>query len=87
MTQSTSFDGRAMSGETFNTPFELFPGDHIITTCIYNTLDRSSDLIWGDSAGDREMCFGYVLYYPAITSMGGCFNCKGVHLVAGNAMG
>jgi hypothetical protein len=86
LTQSNSFDGRAIAGEIFTSPFELLSGDSIVTTCIYSTVDRSSDLIWGESSIDNEMCFGFIVYTPTVNSMGFCFNDKGMRFVAAYTM-
>lgn len=76
ITKSASFDGRAMYSDIFTPPLELFAGDTIITTCIYNTTDRSTDLVWGEGL-KNEMCNGFLSYYPALHPSGLCFNYEG----------
>ncbi|KAI8782771.1 DBH monooxygenase protein 1 [Biomphalaria glabrata] len=44
-------------------PFQLYPGDEIITTCIYNSQDLSWTTPWGE-ATTEEMCYGFLVYYP-----------------------
>ncbi|HVZ32858.1 MAG TPA: hypothetical protein VG963_10550, partial [Polyangiaceae bacterium] len=43
---------------------DVLPGDSIQTTCSYeNTSDRN--IPWGSPFGDGEMCYAFVLHYPA----------------------
>ncbi|KFV76170.1 Dopamine beta-hydroxylase, partial [Struthio camelus australis] len=41
----------------------IFPGDELITTCTYNTEDRSRATVGGFGIME-EMCVNYVHYYP-----------------------
>ncbi|KAM4647720.1 LOW QUALITY PROTEIN: dopamine beta-hydroxylase [Amazona ochrocephala] len=41
----------------------VFPGDELITTCTYNTEDRSGATVGGFGTLE-EMCVNYVHYYP-----------------------
>ncbi|XP_041108248.1 DBH-like monooxygenase protein 1 homolog isoform X2 [Polyodon spathula] len=43
----------------------LLPGDHLVTECKYNTIDRTNVTLGGLSTRD-EMCLSYLLYYPRI---------------------
>lgn len=36
----------------------------MITTCVFNTLDRTNVTVGGESTTD-EMCYNFVYYYPA----------------------
>jgi Copper type II ascorbate-dependent monooxygenase, C-terminal domain len=46
------------------TPFDVLPTDTITTTCSYdNTSGRN--LGWGSPDGSGEMCYAFVLHYPA----------------------
>lgn len=49
-------------GSLYQVIFEL-QGDDLITTCYYNTTDRTEPLFGGFTAQD-EMCVNYVQYYP-----------------------
>ncbi|XP_055898224.1 dopamine beta-hydroxylase-like [Biomphalaria glabrata] len=44
-------------------PVEIWPGDEIITRCIYDTTNRTSWTYYGNAATD-EMCVGLLLTYP-----------------------
>jgi len=44
--------------------FNLLPGDHLITECVYNSLTRDSYTRGGMSVTD-EMCMVFLHYYPA----------------------
>ncbi|KXT08222.1 hypothetical protein AC579_5568 [Pseudocercospora musae] len=43
---------------------KLLPGDKLITTCEYNTMNDTEAVPGGQSSED-EMCFAWVDYYPA----------------------
>ncbi|XP_014250928.1 dopamine beta-hydroxylase [Cimex lectularius] len=43
----------------------ILPGDALVTTCTYNTVDRSNITLGGFSITD-EMCVNYIYYYPKI---------------------
>jgi len=45
-------------------PFELHGGDRIITTCHFDTSDRTQITKFGDETSD-EMCFVFLLFYDA----------------------
>lgn len=42
----------------------IYPGDTIINTCVYNTMDRNNMTLGGYGIRD-EMCVNYIHYYPA----------------------
>ncbi|KAM9324234.1 dopamine beta-hydroxylase [Gastrophryne carolinensis] len=44
-------------------PVHVFPGDLLITSCSYNTAERSRVTVGGFSITD-EMCVNYIHYYP-----------------------
>ncbi|KAJ8681301.1 hypothetical protein QAD02_017088 [Eretmocerus hayati] len=44
-------------------PVTILPGDSLITTCTYQTLDRDNVTLGGFAISD-EMCVNYVHYYP-----------------------
>jgi hypothetical protein len=46
--------------------YKLLPGDKIITTCVYNTMNDTKPVPGGLPSQD-EMCFAWVDYYPANT--------------------
>lgn len=41
----------------------LYPGDSLITTCVYNTVGKDT-VTRGGEGSDNEMCFNFVYYYP-----------------------
>ncbi|XP_028653745.2 DBH-like monooxygenase protein 1 homolog [Erpetoichthys calabaricus] len=43
----------------------VLSGDHLITECKYNTIDRKN-VTWGGLSTRDEMCLSYLLYYPRI---------------------
>nr|BAG86630.1 tyramine beta-hydroxylase [Dugesia japonica] len=43
----------------------ILPGDMLITTCTYNTLNRS-EMTFGGIEITNEMCLNYIFYYPRI---------------------
>ncbi|SMR62701.1 unnamed protein product [Zymoseptoria tritici ST99CH_3D1] len=43
---------------------KLLPGDRLITTCQYNTMNDTQPVPGGPSSAD-EMCFAWIDYYPA----------------------
>nr|XP_022905446.1 dopamine beta-hydroxylase [Onthophagus taurus] len=45
---------------------KILPGDALITTCEYQTLDRTNITLGGFSISD-EMCVNYIHYFPATT--------------------
>ncbi|KXS20636.1 PHM/PNGase F [Gonapodya prolifera JEL478] len=46
--------------------FALMPGDNIQTVCTYDTT-KSNGTVLGGYATYNEMCFLFLLYYPAVT--------------------
>ncbi|EFN89747.1 Dopamine beta-hydroxylase [Harpegnathos saltator] len=44
-------------------PVTILPGDSLITTCTYNTMDRDNVTLGGFAISD-EMCVNYIHYYP-----------------------
>nr|XP_012142347.1 PREDICTED: tyramine beta-hydroxylase [Megachile rotundata] len=44
-------------------PVTILPGDSLITTCTYNTMDRKNITLGGFAISD-EMCVNYIHYYP-----------------------
>lgn len=44
-------------------PVEILPGDSLITTCTYNTMQRENITLGGFAISD-EMCVNYIHYYP-----------------------
>ncbi|XP_008559438.1 dopamine beta-hydroxylase isoform X2 [Microplitis demolitor] len=44
-------------------PVHILPGDSLITTCTYNTMERSNVTLGGFAISD-EMCVNYIHYYP-----------------------
>ncbi|KOX68655.1 Tyramine beta-hydroxylase [Melipona quadrifasciata] len=44
-------------------PIIILPGDSLITSCTYNTMDRKNVTLGGFAISD-EMCVNYIHYYP-----------------------
>ncbi|CAD6205683.1 GSCOCG00009965001-RA-CDS [Cotesia congregata] len=44
-------------------PVHILPGDSLITTCTYNTMERNNVTLGGFAISD-EMCVNYIHYYP-----------------------
>ncbi|XP_057321265.1 tyramine beta-hydroxylase [Microplitis mediator] len=44
-------------------PVHILPGDSLITTCTYNTMERTNVTLGGFAISD-EMCVNYIHYYP-----------------------
>ncbi|KAI4495678.1 hypothetical protein M0802_008513 [Mischocyttarus mexicanus] len=44
-------------------PVTILPGDSLITTCTYNTMQRDNITLGGFAISD-EMCVNYIHYYP-----------------------
>ncbi|KAF7378854.1 hypothetical protein HZH66_015088 [Vespula vulgaris] len=44
-------------------PVKILPGDSLITTCTYNTMQRDNITLGGFAISD-EMCVNYIHYYP-----------------------
>ncbi|VVC40493.1 Copper type II, ascorbate-dependent monooxygenase-like, C-terminal,DOMON domain,Copper type II [Cinara cedri] len=50
----------------------VYPGDELITECVYNTADRPQ-LTHGGYSTKQEMCLAFVTYYPR-TPLASCFS-------------
>ncbi|XP_050523750.1 MOXD1 homolog 1-like isoform X2 [Daktulosphaira vitifoliae] len=50
----------------------IYPGDELITECVYNTEDRPQ-LTHGGYSTKQEMCLAFVTYYPR-TPLASCFS-------------
>ena len=45
-------------------PVEFFPGDEMKIHCTFTTATQSKTIYFGEATSD-EMCFAFLLYYPA----------------------
>jgi hypothetical protein len=61
---------------TTNASQTLNPGDSLITTCAYNSSSRAKNTTWGEETQD-EMCFNFLLYYPAYPGLDVCLTTAG----------
>lgn len=59
-----SWDFDDQRGYQFVHPVEMVPGDRIETTCLFDN-PNSFDVRFGEETDD-EMCFDFVMYYPAL---------------------
>jgi hypothetical protein len=57
------YDFNVQSYDVFNPPKMLYPGDGLVTYCVYNTEDRNEVTTWGLSSY-KEMCYNFIAYYP-----------------------
>ena len=70
----------------------LMPGDTLITTCTYNSTFRTSTTNFGLATSD-EMCYNFILYYPAYSGLSQCISQnrtgaqKGTRGLAGHGSG
>eukprot|EP00163_Fabomonas_tropica_P020690 TRINITY_DN36597_c0_g1_i1.p1 TRINITY_DN36597_c0_g1~~TRINITY_DN36597_c0_g1_i1.p1 ORF type:complete len:591 (-),score=114.94 TRINITY_DN36597_c0_g1_i1:122-1894(-) len=53
---------------------KLYPGDRLITHCVFNTTGRTEVTTFGEGTSD-EMCLNFVSYYPRIP-MTQCFDIR-----------
>ncbi|XP_033732467.1 tyramine beta-hydroxylase-like isoform X2 [Pecten maximus] len=64
----------------FDPPIEILPGDEIKTTCTFRTVDQNRTIFIGDGTSD-EMCFGFIIVYPAQHLHGGtCLSWKDIDM-------
>ncbi|KAK0406278.1 hypothetical protein QR680_018475 [Steinernema hermaphroditum] len=49
----------------FHKQKRILPGDTLMTTCVFETRNRSS-FTWGGYGIEDEMCVNYIHYYPAM---------------------
>jgi hypothetical protein len=49
----------------------IMPGDQLITTCAYDSSDRTTATSWGEDSAS-EMCYNFVAYYPAMPNVDVC---------------
>jgi hypothetical protein len=62
--QNKYYDFNFQSFETLPEEREILPGDAFITECHYNTQDKTTPTVFGESTSE-EMCMGFFAYYPA----------------------
>lgn len=46
-------------------PIKILPGDELMTTCVYDTMDRKKPTPFGVSTHE-EMCLAFMIYYPKV---------------------
>ncbi|XP_076456031.1 dopamine beta-hydroxylase-like [Babylonia areolata] len=46
-----------------NPPIQILPGDDVKVTCMYNSRNKNSTVLYGDGTSD-EMCYGFLTVYP-----------------------
>eukprot|EP01097_Dermamoeba_algensis_P004434 TRINITY_DN2893_c0_g1_i1.p1 TRINITY_DN2893_c0_g1~~TRINITY_DN2893_c0_g1_i1.p1 ORF type:complete len:569 (-),score=81.90 TRINITY_DN2893_c0_g1_i1:66-1772(-) len=52
-------------------PYKLYPGDRIITHCVWSSRNKKATTVFGEGTDD-EMCFDMVVYYPKVSNMDTC---------------
>jgi len=57
--------------QEYSSPVEVQPGDHFSVECVFKSTSRSDYTFYGDST-QQEMCFGFLVYYPAIPTFTQC---------------
>jgi hypothetical protein len=50
---------------------KILPGDRLITKCTWDASQDKTDILGGHSS-EEEMCFNFIEYYPAQTSLTNC---------------
>ncbi|KXJ22553.1 DBH-like monooxygenase protein 1-like [Exaiptasia diaphana] len=78
-----NYDFNFQDARTLEREIHFKPGDEIIQTCIYNTMDREN-MTYGGAATTDEMCLNYLTYYPFLPNMSRV--CRSIDLQAGSAM-
>ncbi|XP_061173634.1 DBH-like monooxygenase protein 2 homolog [Saccostrea echinata] len=63
LTYETDYSYDSPKTFEFPTPIEFRPGDEIITTCVFSSVNRNKTVYKGDATND-EMCFGFLTYHP-----------------------
>ncbi|CAB9514469.1 DBH-like monooxygenase protein 2 [Seminavis robusta] len=66
--ESYEFDNQ-MTYDLSRKHIKILPGDALVTTCEYNTLDKNASLYGGDQTAD-EMCINFFFFYPAPAKTG-----------------
>ncbi|CAL8068136.1 unnamed protein product [Orchesella dallaii] len=51
---------------------KIYPGDHMIQRCVYDTTTRNGTVITGGFSTRKEMCLGFVYYYRRIPGIVFC---------------
>jgi len=71
------FDYKFQTNADLSTgPRLLLPGDELITTCTYDSRSRTNTTRFGPGTID-EMCFNFLLYYPAMSNFDSCYTQDG----------
>ena len=66
--------------------FELRAGDEIRMHCVYQSLTRTDTTFYGEATSD-EMCFGLLMYYPAVSEFTYCGQWRAVDECSNEAGG
>jgi hypothetical protein len=61
---------------------KLYPGDHITVECTYNTYERKSLTLGGESI-DEEICMATLMYYPRQDQLVSCTSQAKINIVLG----
>lgn len=55
----------------FHSDLVIQPGDRINLHCIYDTMSRKNNTVFGP-ASNNEMCLDFVYYYPKVEGFTSC---------------
>ncbi|XP_025190486.1 MOXD1 homolog 1-like [Melanaphis sacchari] len=70
--QDDRYDYDYQQARELSNEVTVYPGDELITECVYNTVDRPQ-LTHGGYSTKQEMCIAFVTYYPR-TPLASCFS-------------
>lgn len=56
---------------------KLYPGDTLITHCLFDTVGYSQTTTYGQETSD-EMCFDFIMYFPRNPVLNRCFGISGM---------
>ncbi|XP_071438873.1 MOXD1 homolog 2 [Hetaerina americana] len=63
ITVDNNYDFNYQEYRKLRSPVKVYPGDHLIAECVYNSMDRSTITLGGLTTRE-EMCLVFALYYP-----------------------
>jgi dopamine beta-monooxygenase len=64
---------------SYNTPIEFKASDELRIHCTYQSIGKNTTTFYGEGTSD-EMCFGFVIYYPANDDLTYCSQWRSVNV-------